>query len=105
MHKIEDAVLGRFKSCNESGPGNRALWWCRCAEPAEMPLIAKPCEIRQGVPMTLYEARIHPVHTEHNQVRASMSMVQKAARNKKNTQYDCRRRCEIAGEAEPSAFY
>jgi hypothetical protein len=33
------------------------------------------------------------------------SAVQKAARNKRNAQHDCRRRCKIAGKAEAAAIY
>jgi hypothetical protein len=105
MDKVEDPVLGRFESRNESGPGNRALRGCRCAEPAEMPLITKPCQVWQGVPVTLYEPRIHPIHAKHNQVRAVRSMVQKAASAKKNTQEDSRRSSDVAGKFKTPAFY
>ena len=105
MDKIEDAVPGRFESRDETRPGNRALWGCRSAKPAEMPLIAKPGEVRQGVPVALDKVRIHPVHAQHNQARALTSAVQKAAREERNAQRDRRRTCEIAGKAEAAAFY
>jgi hypothetical protein len=105
MHKIEDAVLCRLKPGNETGPGNRTLGWCGRAEPAEMPLIANSCEVRQRAPVALYERRIHPVHPEHNQFGNLTSPMRKAAGNERNAQYDRGRSHEIEGKGGAAASY
>lgn len=66
MDEIENAVLSRFESGDKSGPGDRALRWRSCPEPAEVSAITKLCEFRQVFPMARHEARIHAVDAEYD---------------------------------------
>ncbi len=67
MNEIEDAMFGRRQSRYKGGPGDWALWRCRCAEPAEPAVLAELGKIWQIAPMALDEAGVHSVHSEHDQ--------------------------------------